>query len=239
MNNSIPLYVKTKEAIKQKIDEKVYKPGSMLPTESELCDVFQVSRVTIRKAISELLNEGVLIRGYGRRLMVKNVVLSRGIGNELNSLQEELEQRGKKCFSYILTYEVEDISPELAEAMDLPKDSKVIHIERLRYADDIPLCYQKLYLNYELCSELDEKRIRTESLYSMLKNDLNVKICKAEQSVTATMASYKVAAMLELPHTESLILITRRGYTDKEVCFEYSETQYVASRYSLTMTLWR
>lgn len=239
MNNNIPLYVKTKEAIKQKIDEKVYKPGSMLPTENELCEAFQVSRVTIRKAVSELLKEGVLIRGYARRLMVKNVVLSRGIGNELNSLQEELEQRGKKCFSYILAFEVEDISPELAVEMDLPGGSKVIHIERLRYADDIPLCYQKLYLNYELCKDLDEKQIRTVSLYSILENDLNVKIYRAEQSVTATVASYKVAAMLELPHTESLILITRRGYTDQDVCFEYSETQYVASRYSLTMTLWR
>ncbi len=237
--NNIPLYVQTKEAIKQKIDEKVYRPGSILPTESELCEVFQVSRVTIRKAVGELLDEGVLVRGYARRLMVKDVVLSRGIGNELNSLQEELEQRGKKCFSYILTFEVEDISPELAEAMNLPEESKVIHIERLRYADDIPLCYQKLYLNYELCKDLDEKLIRTHSLYSTLENDLNIKIYKAEQSVTATVASYKVAAMLELPNRESIILITRRGYTDQEICFEYSETQYVASRYSLTMTLWR
>ena len=123
--------------------------------------------------------------------------------------------------------------------MGIDSQDKVWVIERLRYANGKPLCYQLLYLNYKLCENLDTKELSTSSLYELLEHKLGVEIDTATQSIQAVMATYRIAALLELAEQTCMLKVNRTAYTKSGECFEYSESSYVSSRYMLTMTLKR
>lgn len=232
-----PLYYRIKEDIKEKIQRGELKPGEMLPTESRLCEVYGASRVTIRRAITELITENVLERGFGKSATVKCENVPRSL-NRLGGLHEELEKAGIKCSSYILSAELEEPPEEVGAQMGGDRN-KVLKIERLRYANGRPLCYQLLYLNAELCRDLDVKALASESLYEMLEHKHGIHIDTATQTIKAVMASYRIAALLELPEQTCMLQVNRIAYTDKGECIEYSESEYVSNRYTLNMTLKR
>lgn len=233
-----PLYFVIKENLKSQIEEGKYKAGDVLPTESRLCEEYGASRVTIRRAINELIHEDVLERGFGKTATVKCENVPRSL-NRLGGLHEELEKAGIKCSSFILSSEVVNMTPDLREKMEGTEDTKALKIERLRYANGQPLCYQVLYLSYNLCRNLDVKSLTSVSLYETLENDFGIKIDNASQTIKAVMSNYRIAALLELPEQTCMLQVNRTAYTDRGECLEYSESCYVSNRYTLTMTLKR
>lgn len=233
-----PLYYMIKEDIKRKIHEGELKPGEVLPTESRLCEEYNASRVTIRRAINELISENILDRGFGKTATVKCENVPRSL-NRLGGLHEELEKAGIKCSSFILSSAVMDAPAEINEKMGIEKPAKVLKIERLRYANGQPLCYQILYLNYHMCEDLDIKCLARMSLYETLERDFHINIDNATQTIKAVMATYRIAALLELPEQTCMLQVNRTAYTDRQECIEYSESYYVSNRYTLTMTLKR
>lgn len=239
MHDDTPLYLRIKSDIIQKIQSQELKPGMPINTEAALCKEYDVSRVTIRKAIGELIGENVLVRDFGKRPIVNEKPLKRNVSNRLNSLHEEADKNGTKCSSYILSKEIMVPPEKVCQKMGLLKDEQVVYIERLRYIDGLPVCYQELYLNRKLFPDLDEKRLVMESLYKIIESEYGVRIEKAEQTISAVLSSYRVTAMLELSDQVCMLKVDRTAYSDKKECIEYSETQYVASRYNIEMVLWR
>lgn len=233
-----PLYYIIKEDIKDKIQAGKLKPGEILPTENRLCEEYGASRVTIRRAINELISENVLDRGFGKTATVKCETVPRSL-NRLGGLHEELEKAGIKCSSFILSTSIIEAPPEIAERMSVKSLDKLMKIERLRYANGQPLCYQVLYLNHQLCKDLDVKELASRSLYAVLENEFGIKIDTATQTIKAVMATYRIAALLELPEQTCMLQVNRTAYTDTGECLEYSESVYVSNRYTLTMTLKR
>ncbi len=238
MNNkkSRPLYFVIKEDIKEKIFSSQYKAGDVLPTESSLCEEYQSSRVTIRRAINELINENILERGFGMTARVKSTPVPRSL-NHLGGLHEELTQAGIMCFSYILNAEIIKADNNLAQKLHLAVDNDLYKIERLRYANSSPLCYQKIFLPVALCPDLDEKKLAKVSLYETIEKDYGLKISYAKQTIHACMSNYKIAALLELNDLTCMLKVNRTTYLDTNECIEYSESYYVSDRYELSMTL--
>ena len=233
-----PLYYTVKEAIKEQIRKGELKKGEVIPTEKMLCEEYQASRVTIRRAIEELIEEDVLERGFGKTATVKFDKVPRKVNN-LTSLQEEMEKIGVKCTSFILNSEIMEAPPEVAEEMKLPEGEKVVKIERLRYANEKPLCYQVLYLSERLCGALEPARLVSQSLYRILEQEMGIRIKRADQVIQAVMSTYRITALLELPAQTSMLFVKRIAYTEAEECLEYSESFYVGDRYNLTMSLFR
>ena len=122
-----PLYYTVKEDLKDQIRKGELKKGEVIPTEKMLCEEYQASRVTIRRAIEELIEEGVLERGFGKTATVKFDRVPRKVNN-LTSLQEEMEKIGVKCTSFILNSEVMEASEEVASEMKLPAGERVSKI---------------------------------------------------------------------------------------------------------------
>jgi GntR family transcriptional regulator len=236
IKKSRPLYFIIKEDIKEKILNGKYKSGDVLPTENSLCEEYKSSRVTIRRAINELIQENVLERGFGMTARVKSSPVPRSL-NHLGGLQEELTQAGIMCFSYILNSDIIKADNILAEKMSLPVGEELYIIERLRYANSNPLCYQTIYLPVILCPDLDVKNLTKVSLYETIEKHYGLKISYAKQTIHACMANYKVAALLELNDLTCMLKINRTAYLDTNQCIEYSESYYVSDRYELSMTL--
>ena len=231
-----PLYYKVKEDIKDKILNGQYNAGDFLPTESGLCEEYKVSRVTIRRAIDELIGENILERVFGMTAKVKGVPIPRSL-NHLSGLYEEMTKAGIKMSSFILSSEKTRVNEALSEKLGLPADDEVHEIERLRYANGDPLCYQKIYIPVALCAEIDIDKLAKGSLYEIIEKDYGYKISNAYQTISACMSSYKIAALLELKDVTCMLKVSRITYLDTGECIEYSENYYVSERYELSMTL--
>ena len=233
-----PLYFIIKEDIKRRIQEGEIKPGDVLPTENALSEEYGASRVTIRRSINELISEQVLERGFGKTATVRCETVPRSL-NRLGGLHEELSQQGIKCSSFILNSTIIEANSEIAEKMNIEMGTLLFYIERLRYANGQPLCYQILYLPKALCPELDIKSLSSVSLYETLEKKFGVNISMATQTIAAVMSGYRIAALLELPEQSCMLKVSRTAYLEDESCAEYSESYYVSSRYSLNMVLKR
>lgn len=236
--NSNPRYHIVKEDIKKQIDRRELNPGDYILTEGELCSLYNVSRVTVRRAIEELIAEGILQREHGKTASVVNRSIPRSL-NHLGGLHEELTKAGIKCSSYILNSEEIEADEKLAQIMGLEQNSPLIRFERLRYADGLPLCYQIVYLNKPFCPDLNLAALNSTSLYETFEKKYNLQIDYATQTISSGLSSYKVTALLELPERSCMLNIKRLTYLKGNKCIEYSESQYVSSIYNLSMTLQR
>lgn len=233
-----PLYYNIKSEIKERIRKGELKKGEAIPTEKLLCEEYKASRATIRKAIEELVEEGVLDRGFGKTATVKIDRVPRKV-NHLTSFQEEMDKIGVKCTSFILDSEIIEPPEAVANEMKLAPGEKVLKVERLRYANEKPICYQMMYLAEHLCGSLDTTKLVTQSLYKILENEMGIQIKKADQVIQAVTSTYRITALLELPQQTSMLLVKSVALTAEEECLEYSESYYVGDRYSLTMSLFR
>ena len=145
-----PLYFTIKEDIKNKVHTGVYHPGDVLPTENSLCEEYGASRVVCESVPRSL--------------------------NRLGGLKEQLSASGIKCSSFILDSEIVRAEGKVGEAMKLPPEESLYKIERLRYANGKPLCYQLLYLPVRLCPDLDVQKLVNTSLYEIIEKEYGLKI---------------------------------------------------------------
>lgn len=233
-----PLYLQVKKDLLNQINSQELNPGDVLPTEEWLCNAYQVSRVTVRKAIEELLRDGVVERDFSKAARVAHKRMTRSL-NHLDGLYEELSKNGFKPSSYILRSQQMQADETLAGALGIAAGDPVLYIDRMRYADDQPICQQIIYLNAALCPGLDPKELIRKSLYETLEKQFGLKIDYAKQTIDATTATIKQAALLEMEERSNVLKVTRNTYLKSGACVEYSESFYVACRYHLSMTLYR
>lgn len=232
-----PLYYRIKEDIKERIENNEFTKGQVMPTEKELCEEYGACRVTIRRALEELIGEGILERGFGRTATVKCELVPRSM-NSLSGLYEELSKSGIKCSTFILSSTVQRAESELSARMGIQENEEILRLERLRYANGIPLCYQEIFLNGRMCHGLEMKNGEV-SLYNILEKKYGIRLSTAEQTIKAVVSDYRISAMLELPEQTCMLYVMRTAYDDKGTCVEFSNTYYVSTRYQLDMTLKR
>ena len=238
MTESKTLYYSIEKDIKERVHSGEYKAGDPLPTESEMCKSYSVSRVTVRKAIEALIEDGVVERAFSKTPRIKQDAVPRSI-NRMSGLSEDLAQSGIKCSTFILQHEIVEADDSLARKLDLEEGAPLHLIERLRYANGNPLCYQKLYLNDQLCSGLDPNDLVSQSLYYVLETQYGLKIKNCTQKISSCLSSYRICALLELKEATAMLRVSNQSYLDTGACFEYSENYYVGGSYQVSVVLTR
>ena len=191
MSKKKPLYSAIVDDLQKRIAEGEYQPGENLPTESELCEQYNVSRITVRKAISCLEEEGVIDHPFSKTPCVKKSSIPRRI-NYMRGLSEDLMREGVRCSNYILKAEKMSADETLAEAMEIAVGEPLYYVERLRYGNGEPLCYQSLYLVARFCPGILDEDLAKESIYALLENKYGMKIDHCVQNITACISSYRI-----------------------------------------------
>ncbi len=232
------LYYVVEKDIKDKIQRGEYKAGDMLPTESEMCAQYNVSRVTVRKAIEGLIEDGILERSFSKTPRVKQTAVPRNI-NKMGGLSEDLKRSGIMCSTFILKAELMEPNDSIAEKMNLEEDEHVYLLERLRYANGQPLCYQKLYLKASLCPNLNNENLANKSIYQVLEQKYGLKISHCEQQISACSSSYRICALLELKEATPMLKVCNTGFLEDGTCFEHSDNYYVGENYQVSVILTR
>lgn len=208
---------------------KLLPAGSLLPSEPELAVQFAVSRMTARQAVQNLAAAGLVERRRGAGTFVAPPSLHRREGMLL-SFTEDVRRRGMKSSSRLLTGEVV-ISPEDALALGLQPSGWIVRVERVRYADGVPLAIERASLPGDFSPVLGYD-LEQGSLHEAL-SEMGRQISHARGYITARLATEREAEILSLTPPAPLLVEWRTIYDSLERPLERTETCYVASRWVL------
>ncbi|KRM18281.1 UbiC transcription regulator-associated [Ligilactobacillus hayakitensis DSM 18933 = JCM 14209] len=223
-----PVYIQIHNHIKKDIESGRWKIGEKIPPERELSKAFGVSRMTLRQAIQTLVDEGILERKVGSGTFVaRKKVQEKMIG--ITSFTEITESQGKTPTSKTVSYLVTTPSLSESEALSLSDQQKVLRMERIRYADKLPICFEVATVPYDLVSQFEKSEI-TSSLYKTLEKN-GFEIGHAQQTVSAMLASERIADFLNLKKGEAILRLRQITELKDGQPFEYVRTQYAGERY--------
>lgn len=234
-NSSIPIYAQLEEAIKKKIQSKEYLPGDELPTERELTELFGVSRMTIRQAITNLVHKGILYRIPGKGAFVSKEVIEKKF--ELESFSDDMRKRGFVPGSSVIKFEKISPNDEVKEKLRLSEDEMVFFLNRLRLANGEPMAIEYCYLPEKFFPNITKYNMVNCSLYTIMKEEYDTHFNYLKQSVKAVSLLKRDAEML-LGKSKGVGLVSERlMYNAEELPIEYTRTIYHAERYTFNIVL--
>ena len=236
-SNPVPLYYQLKEVLKQQIRSGHLAPHTAIPSEPELVSSYQVSRATVRQALTELVHEGLLYRQHGKGTFVCEPRIQQTV-SELTSFTDEIQRRGRHPGGLLLVSELVRGSEMVRDQLCLLDTEQVLRIERLRTADDTPIAYEVDYLPYPRAERIYQrvKEVANGSLYSIMHAEgLNPYI--AEQHFRADVATVREAELLRIAHGEVGLRLTGTTFDLTGSPLEYTEAFYPGSRYDMQVTL--
>lgn len=225
-------HVQVREYVRGLIDGA--EPGSPAPSERELVQHFGVARMTVRQALDALVSEGLLERVPGRGTFVARAKID--VQVRLSSYTEEMARRGMRPGSRTLLARMESAGPGVARALEINQGDKVVHWQRLRFADGIPMCLEDAFLADAIVPGFLEQSLPS-SLYAELQRR-DILPSWGEDSVDADQARHDEAELLGISEGSPVLRIARRAFADN-VAVEVSRCTYRADRYTLWVPLSR
>lgn len=201
-----PLYMQIARKLTDDVRAGRYQVDQALPSERTLSELLNVSRVTARKAIDQLVEQGLVVRkrGSGNYIAPR---IEQPLSN-LSSFSEQLQQRGYKPGSRWLKREIVTASADEQMSLGLSPHSKVARLERLRLADDVAMAYEVSVLPYGV---VPQPEAVGDSLYQFLEKHGKAPV-RALQHIRAMNASAELAAQLDVPEGQAVLFITRIAY---------------------------
>lgn len=223
-----PVYIQIHNQIKKDIEAGVWAVGDRIPSERELALEFNVSRMTLRQAVQTLVEEGILERQVGAGTFVARKKVQEKMTG-VTSFTELMEEQGKKPSSRTVSYLVTTPSLSEMERLKLKDDEKVLRMERIRYADEVPICFEVATLPYSLVKDYERNQITT-SLYRTLEES-GRKIGHAQQRVSAQVASERIAEYLNIKRGSAILRLRQITELGDGTPFEYVRTQYAGDKF--------
>ncbi|WP_042161492.1 GntR family transcriptional regulator [Paenibacillus gorillae] len=210
-----PLYYQLKDVILKQIEEGHWIVGDKIPTEGELCELFKVSRTTVRLTLAELVNEGVLYRIQGSGTFVAEHALQ-GERPKLLGLVEDFEKKGNKVKSTVIQAGVVPVTNETTRNLELIWEKNVYQLKRVRIVNQEIIGLQDAYIRSSLLNvDLNSYDFSNQSLYRTLKNDAGIVLTEAIEKVKAVLADEETAVLLGIKSGSPLLYIERVTKTDK------------------------
>ena len=219
-NTFEPLYYQIRENLREKINNNEYTPGSMIPSEAELCQHYGVSRVTVRRAILDLVQEGLLNRGKGKGTFVAE---SYGLTtvNGVQSFTQELLGLNMRPAAKLLSCRISKVSQSLCQKLELAAGEDVITISRLRLANNEPCMVEVMNFPYKLVEGL-EKEDLNQSIYQLLKNRYNCEVVYAKDIMEPIIIGEYESTLLELTMPSAGLRTNRTGFDADRRHIEYT-----------------
>jgi len=237
----IPMYYQIKQSILSAIQEGKLKGGDALPTELEFCKNCDVSRPTIRQALSELVTEGYLYRLKGKGTFVEQPKIEARFLNKLESFSQEMMQKGLRPSTKVLSFREIEGKRGINKKLNLEPSEKLLYLERVRYTDGEPIVYLETYLPYQLFSEFLTKDLEHNSMYMLMEELKNLKVDRVQREIEAVNATTNVAKLLEINKGKAVCLVTTVAYANdtESIPVEYSVARYRGDRNKFSIELYR
>lgn len=232
---SAPLYTQLEVILRKKIEHGEYNKGELLPTEKELMERYQVSRVTVRQAMALLAQAGYVKsqRGIGTEVIYDK------IEEQMNKVISFTEEMKKHHITMQTSYcEMVKVYPDkiVAKNLDIPLTEPCYCLKRVRDVDGKPLVYTITYLkpvaSFPLCSDCYK-----ESLYQYLNEVHGIRIESGKDTLESALPSKEVQKRLQIQENMPVFIRTRKTFMSNGEVLEYSKCYYPGNRYKYTVKL--
>lgn len=235
-STSLPVYHQLYTILRQQIRDGAFPRGTALPAEMALCRRFDVSRVSVRRALDMLARESLIVRRHGVGTFVTPG--PDGSAARLAGLVDNLITLGLETEARLLRFEACALPPYATEAMRLATGAAGLHIQRLRLFQGQPLSLTSVYLPERIAHLLSPDGIGAQPVMQLLEQ-AGLKPMRAEQSLSAVTADDQCAASLGVPIGAPLIRLRRCVLDAESVPFEFQQGFYNPDRYEYHMELTR
>ncbi|TDQ36124.1 GntR family transcriptional regulator [Aureibacillus halotolerans] len=225
----IPFYLQLAGHIREEIENEKRLPGDLIPSERELSDAYDISRMTARQAITLLVNEGYVSRKRGKGTFVQGKQFSKTLSG-VKSFTEEMQERGLSLRNELISYNKEPASAKIASELKLEKDRNVHRLERLRIVGDDVLAIETTYFPISLFPQWSEAYVES-SLYDFIENTCHLRIDHARQEIEAAIAGSDIAAKLNIKKGDPLLVITRITFREDQTPVEWTKTILKGDQY--------
>jgi GntR family transcriptional regulator/GntR family frlABCD operon transcriptional regulator len=229
---NIPRHKRLYEILRKHISDGIYREGDLLPSENELCQLYGMTRPTVRQALSTLANDGYIRKHQGKGSIVHN--LSREIG--ILSVSGTTSAVGdRKLKTEIIVKPVLIPWPDIFmfPLSELEKESGCIYMERLRLLDGVPIFYDISYIANLNLPRITSRQFEDRSLFRILREHYHIEIKGGEQRIKAIPASEKISRFLHLKKGEPVLHLERKLETNNPVLFLYSSIFCNTEKYSI------
>jgi GntR family transcriptional regulator len=225
-----PLWQAVADSLLERIESGEFQPNTRLPSEAELCEMFSVGRNTVRHALSELVNQGVLSTVHGVGTFVADDRLTK-TAEFLYGFTQEMEMGGHEVTSQVLEAKIIPADAFLARRLQVQLGAEVVFLNRLRLMDGEPTAIERAYLPHDLCPGILENDFSNTSLYRVLMGDYNKKLDHAEQEIEASLATPEVARLLDISQPAVVLVFHRETRLADGTVIEYVDSELRADRF--------
>ncbi|MEY9951780.1 GntR family transcriptional regulator [Leifsonia sp. EB34] len=229
----VPLYYQLATALEAAIRAETVPPGSRLENEISLGNRLGLSRPTIRRALQELVDKGLLVRRRGIGTQVVHGRVTRNV--ELTSLYEDLGHAGQTPTTRVISYEIGIADETAATELGVPVGNPVLELTRLRSADGVPLAILENTLPEDFIG-ITREELEVRGLYQLLKAR-GVAIRVANQRIGARAANANEADLLEIRRGSPLLTMSRTAFDNSGRAVEFGRHVYRPDLYSFELTL--
>jgi GntR family transcriptional regulator len=217
--SGLPLYHQLREQLRQSI--RAVPPSSRVPPEKDIMAWASVSRATVRRAIGDLVQEGLLVAHQGRGTFTAPQRVPAELGRRPLGFTEAMVLAGRRPGTRVLACAVTAATADVARQLEVPEGNEVVVLERLRLIDGEPAMLELAHLPAALCPGLAERDL-DDSLYAVLRRHYGLAPAVGEETIVAVNADQRLARLLHVPVAAALLATARTTRTDRGTRLEYT-----------------
>lgn len=234
VSSQSPLYMQLKQIIKEDIQKGVYQPGQKLPPEAEIGSTYGVSRITVRRAISDLVEEGVLHSQQGKGSYVRESKEKREL-IYVGSFSDLTTASGKTPSVQILSNRIISADEKLAETFRIKTGDPVLKLQRLLFIDNQPFIIEVSYFHLGLMPEIEKFIGESLSTYQVMKNRYDIEPAYSEKTLEMILATEYECSLFHCDRGTPLYQLDKVSYDNQDRPLHYSQSIYVASKVIFTI----
>jgi GntR family transcriptional regulator len=225
-HDSLPLlYARVETVLAGEITDGDLKVGDQLPTEDSLIARFGVSRITVRRAIQNLVSRGLVEIRRGKGTFVAEPKITQEL-KELSGFVEDMHALGHKPTARVIGKEIVTANATVARQLGLTRGERVVRIRRVRLADGVPLSFDETYLPLGIGKKVITNNLKVEPIFSLLERKYNVPLIEAEYKLDAVAAENEVAKALKVKPRSPIFRIERTSYSTDSRPVDYETLYY-------------
>lgn len=230
----IPLYTQIKESLRERILDGTYKVHQQLPSESEMSALFNVSRITVRQALSDLQKEGLIFKIPGKGTFVAKTKAFQQL-MQLEGFAEAMSRMGYEIYNQVTSHKIVPASQTVAERLQMAVATPVAEIKRVRHLNREPLSLEVTYLPAVVGERLRKADLATRDIFLVLENDYGIALGRADLQIDAMLADESMARALRIEEGAAVMRMERLTHAadDRPMDFEYLYFRGDAFQYRL------
>ncbi|WP_396328581.1 GntR family transcriptional regulator [Burkholderia anthina] len=206
--STAPLYVQIKDTLRARILDGTYAPHSRMPSEHELCAMFDVSRITVRQALGDLQKEGLLFKLHGKGTFVSKPKAFQNV-TSLQGFAEAMSSMGYEIVNQLRSFRTVKADRHLATKLNVPEGAPLVEIHRVRLLNREPVSLEQTWVPEALGKRLAGADLATRDIFLILENDCGVPLGHADVSIDAILADDDIVDALRVEEGSPVLRIER------------------------------